>query len=236
MSSLKSLVMTTVNMPIKQLGLLVFIMLTAFLKSMTLSFLDIGIISNYLMTLGIVHLPFSYVFAAFALMLSGYYYLVFERRHGYGSIPVCLVAVLLLTGLTSWLHSTNFVNVNCAFWFNIGVFGILSGTFWSVAARFIPIKPDSRKFIAVLCAELVGFATAGNIVYFGNWQAQSVMVVSLIFLTLSVVCLKTLTYLSPVASETFVQKTGGAQDTSSFRLIYCILGYSFVYMLAKGFL
>ena len=236
MASLKSLVMTTVNMPIKQLGLLVFIMLTAFLKSMTISFLDIGIVSNYLMTLGIVHLPFSYVFAAFSLMLAGYYYLVFDRRHGYGCVPVCLVMVLLLTGLANWLQYPDFISVNCAFWFNVGIFGILSGAFWSVAARFIPIKPDSRKFIAVLCAELVGFATAGNIVYFGHWQTQSVMAGALILLTLFVICLKTLTYLSPVASETFVQKTGGAQDATAMKLIYCILGYSFVYMLAKGVL
>ncbi len=236
MSSLKSLVMTTVNMPIKQLGLLVFMMLTAFVKSMVVSLSDMGIISEYLMTLGVVHLPFSYVFSAFALMGMGYYYLLFDRRHGYGSVPICLITILMLFGLLTWLQTPDFFNVNMAFWFNVGIFGLLSGAFWSVASRFIPIKTDSRKFIAVLCAELVGFAIAGGLVYFSAWDAQSVLAVALILLTVFTLCLKTLTYLSPVASETFVKKTGGAQENTALKLIYCILGYSFVYMLAKGVL
>ena len=236
MTSLKSLVLKAVNMPIKQLGLLVFLMMTAFIKSMIVSLLDMGITSDYLTTLGVVYLPFSYIFGAFALMVSGYYYLLFDRRHGYGSVPVCLITVLMLVGLIKWLQTPDFFSVNVAFFFNIGIFGLFSGAFWSVAARFIPIKLDSRKFLSVLCAELIGFASAGCIVYFGDWQSQSVMVTSLILLVFLVICLKILTYLSPVASETFVQKTGGAQDISALRLIYCILGYSFVYMLAKGVL
>ena len=236
MTSLKSLVLKVVNMPIRQLGLLVFLMLTAFIKSMTVSLLDMGIISDYLTTLGIIHLPFSYIFGAFALMVSGYYYLLFDRRHGYGCVPICLITVLMLVGLAKWLQSPNFFSVNVAFLFNVAIFGILSGAFWSVATRFIPLKFDSRKFVSVLCAELLGFAITGSMVYFGDWQTQSVIATSLMLLTLFILCLKILTYLSPVASETFVQKTGGAQDESALRLIYCILGYTFVYMFSKGVL
>lgn len=236
MTSLKSLILKVVDMPIKQLMLLMFIMLTAFIKSMTVSLLDMGIMHDYLTTLGLAYVSFSYVFGAFVLMAASYYCLLFDRRYGYGSVPVCLFLVLIFAGLSHWLQSCDLVSVNIAFLFNVGIFGLLGGAFWSVASRFIPLKLASRKFASVLCAELLGFAVSGSIIYFGNWHSQSVLTASLIFLTIFAGCLKILTHLSPVASETFIQKTGGAQDESALKLIYCILGYSFVYMFAKGIL
>ena len=236
MISLKSLVLGAVNMPIKRLCLLLFIMLTGIIKSMTVSFLDMGIMTDYLKTIGAVYLPFTYVFAAFALMAVSYYCLLFERRHGYGSVPVCLVVILIVAALAKCLQTVDFFNVNCAFWLNIGIFTLLGSAFWSVVARFIPLRLESRQFAAVLCAELIGFAAAGSIIYFGHFQSHNIIALSLILLTVFVAFLKVLTFLSPVASETFVQKTGGAQDASALRFVYYLLGYSFVYMLAKAVL
>ncbi|MBR5130383.1 MAG: hypothetical protein IKV03_04080 [Alphaproteobacteria bacterium] len=236
MTSLKSLIIKAVNMPIKQLCLLLFIMLTVFIKSVVVSFLDISIVTDYLTDFGVVHLPFSYIFGSFVLMAVGYYCLLFERRHGYGSIPVCMVILLIFIGISGWIQRGDFFWMNFAFWFNLGLFGLLGAAFWSVASRFVPLQLESRKFIAILCTELIGFAFGGSFISFLHWQTYDVIVASLILLTVFVGFLKILTCLAPVESETFLQKTGGAQDSAAFKLIYCLLGYSFTYMLAKGVL
>ena len=81
----------------------------------------------------------------------------------------------------------------------------------------------------------MGYAFAGFILNMGQ-SASVAIITALILMTVFVGLLKLLTYLSPVPSETFVQKTGGAQDVSGLKLVQGILGYAFLYVAAKGIL
>ncbi len=236
MDSIKSLVSKTLTMPLTQLFLLLGLMGAAFIKSSGLAFLDAVVMTSYLTELGLTYLPFDYIMASFILSGVGAYGLIFIRRHGYGTVPVCALALLALSGLSLWMQSPDFYVLNLMFLFNVGAFGLFNAAFWSVAGRFIPIQLESRKFIAVLCADLMGFAVSGAVLSFGMQTILDAMISTLILMILFVASLKILTYLSPIPSETFVQKTGGAQDVAGLKLVRGLLGYAFLYMGAKGIL
>lgn len=236
MNSLKTVLSKMISMPLNQIGVLVLIMITAFVKSMALTALDVGSLTLYLKTLGIVHISFTYIWSAFIMMLVGYYTLIFERRHGYGSVPICCGVLLVFASLCLWGQDGYFISSNLFFWFNLCAFGILNAAFWGVTSRFISLRMDSRKFAVVILCELLGIAVSGWMIGFGSWAEQDLLIGSLIFMTIFIALLKSLVFLSPVPSETFVQKTGGAQDILGYRLVKYLLVYACLGIVAKGVL
>ncbi len=236
MSSIKSLISKTINMPLKQMGILLLVMVTAFVKSAGLVLLDVGTIDLYLRELGNSYLAVDFIWASFVLMGAGYYALLFERRHGYGATPISGVVLLILTGIVCLTRLSSVGVLNILFLLNIGAFIFFNGAFWSVARRFISFNLHSRKFISVLCSELAGFGVMGFILNLNAWQGITVLALAVIAMTVFLGLIWVLVSLNPVPSETFIHKSVGSQDTSGRKLEGYLFSYSFLSVLAKGVL
>ncbi len=236
MNSIKSLMSKTINMPLKQMGILLLVMMTAFIKSVGLVLLDVGTIDLYLTGLGQSYLAVDFIWASIVLMGAGYYALLFERRHGYGVVPLSAVVLLVLTGLICLTKLSSVSVLNVLFLLNIGAFVFFNGAFWSVATRFISLNLQSRKFIGVLCSELAGFGVMGFVLNLSAWQGITVLALAVIAMTVFLGLIWGLVFLNPVPSETFIHKSVGSQDTSGRKLEEYLFSYSFLSVLAKGLL
>ena len=236
MNSIRSLTSKTINMPLKQIGILLLIMMTAFVKSAGLVLLDVGTIDLYLTRLGANYLSADFIWASFVLMGAGYYALLFERRHGYGSVPLGACVLLGLTGLICLAPLSSVGVLNMLFLLNIGAFVFFNAIFWSVVTRFISLNLQSRKFISVLSSELAGFGIMGFVLNLGHWQGISVLALSVIVMTLFLGLIWWLVILNPIPSETFIHKSLGSQDTSGRKLEGYLFVYSFLSVLAKSVL
>lgn len=234
MSSIKSLISKTINMPLSAFGLLLTVMMTALIKSTLLAFLNIGTFSLYLNELGVTYLAFMFIGGSGVLAVAGYYKLLFERRHGYGSVPLCAGLLLILTGLTVLMNEPQIWSLNTLLLFTGAAMVLLNASFWAVAARFVPMKLESRKFVAVCCADLLGYAVAGWSAVSLTWDSVYFLIGALIIMTAFVALLKFLVYLNPVPSETFIQKSGGASDSAGKRLVQYLFSYDFLCTAAKG--
>ncbi|MBR4926969.1 MAG: HEAT repeat domain-containing protein [Alphaproteobacteria bacterium] len=236
MSSIKSVLSKTINIPLNQMGILLLVMVTAFVKSAGLVLLDVGTIDLYLRELGQSYLAVDFIWASVILMGAGYYALLFERRHGYGAIPLCAVFLLILTGIIYLTKLSSVGVMNVLFLLNIGAFVFFNGAFWSVATRFVSLNLQSRKFIGVLCSELAGFGVMGFILNLSTWNGVSVLALAIVALTFFLGLIWGLVSLNPVPSETFIHKSVGSQDTSGRKLEGYLFSYSFLSVFAKGLL
>lgn len=217
-------------------GAMTLLMLGAFIKSMALGLLDGGAVALYLGQNALTYMAFDFMGVALLMVLVGYYALLFGRRQGYGSVPVCAVAVLIFAGLLGLAWDSFGAASNLLFIFKYGAFILFNVSFWAVASRFISVRFDSRKCLVVACFELIGFGTGGLILWGGSFSLQTVLIGTLFLLIMFTLILKILVDLNPVPSETFVKKVGGAQEVTGQLLIRLIFALSFIYMFAKGLL
>lgn len=215
---------------------MVLLALCVFIKSTALVALDAGTVSLFLETQGLAYMALDFIFVALMMVGLGYYTLLFDRRQGYGSVPICALAVFIFTVILWGLIDRVPVALDILFIFKYGAFILFNVSFWSVASRFLSLRLDSLKFTAILCIELVGFFCAGLMIAELSFAPISLLIMALFALLLLVGILKILVDLNPVPSETFVKKIGGAQDISGQQLIRTIFAVSFVYMFAKGML
>ncbi|MGN1063529.1 MAG: hypothetical protein ACI4QM_04335 [Alphaproteobacteria bacterium] len=236
MHSIKSLITKTINMPLGDFGILMTLMLTALVKSAVLVLLTAGAVGVYLGYLQMTYMAFMFILSSGVLAIIGYYKLLFERRNGYGSVPLCAVLPLILSGLIWLIQVPQVGSVMILFLFAVAGSFLLNASFWTVAARFVSSRLDSRKFAAVFCADLFGYAVAGWGAFAVAADAESALIGSLLMMTICVALLKILITLNPMPRETFVRKFGGASDAAGKRLIGHLFFYDFLCMAAKSIL
>lgn len=234
MSFMRPLFLRLQNLNTIGVGALLLLMFGAAVKACFLTFLDIGVIGAYLANFDRVYLAFDLMCAAVFIAAAGYYALLFDRRQGYGCIPVLSLCGIFFIGLIFAAHENHLWALRFLFITKYGFFALLTASFWAVVSRFIPIRLDSIKLLSVLVAQLLGYFAAGAIsALFIKAPLVSLTVGVFLFLAFLIV-LKILVDLNPVPSETFIQKQGGAQDAPGQKLVYYIFGLSFAYMCAKS--
>ncbi len=233
MNRLHPLIQKTLSLPLTSLYLLLVLGLTCFLKSIGLALYDIGITTLLLDAVGTTSLAFNLICAAVLLAFGGAYALLFERRQAYGCIPV-LTAVVLIIGLGMMGFQSHVeAALNTLFPLKYALYILFMTAFWSLAARFIPIRFDSLKFSAVFLCELLGLATGGFIGLM-KLPTDSVLIIAQFCLIASIVLLLVLDRLNPIANETFVKKQGGGQGTLGKKLIRLICLTAFIFMSIKS--
>lgn len=215
-------------------GILLTLMLGSILKTVGLIYLDAGTVSLYLHEFAVAYVGFDFILVAALLVLTGYYTLLFDRRHGYGCVPVCASALLVLTGLIFMADLNEAIGIHGLFVYKYGAFVLFNISFWTVASRFVPIRLDSHKFLSIFCVELLAFLGGGFFVYTSSITSFGALVTGLFFLLGFLAVLKILIYINPVPSETFIKKVGGVQDISGLKLMRTIFALAFVYMMSKG--
>lgn len=215
-------------------GALLLLMLGASIKSALLSVLDIGIITEYLTAFDRVYLAFDLMCAAVFLAAAGYYSLLFDRRQGYGCVPLIALCGLLFIALIFATHENQLWALRAVFVTKYGFFALLTASFWAIVSRFIPLRLDSVKLLTILVAELIGFFFLGGMAAFFLFSPVIMLTAGVFLFMIFLIVLKILVNLNPVPSETFIQKMGGAQDAPGQKLVYYIFGLSFAYMCAKS--
>lgn len=215
-------------------GAMALLMVGAFIKSAALAALDGGTMAVYLQQNALTYMALGFMGVALLMVLVGYYVLLFDRRQGYGSVPICVLSVLVFTGLLGLVWDGAAYGTDLLFVFKYGAFILFNVSFWSVASRFMSTRFDSGKCLAVACCDFLGYGLGGLFLLSGTFSASSLLIGALMALIAFVIVLKVLTVLSPVPSETFIKKNGGAQEATGQLLVRQIFALAFIYMFAKG--
>lgn len=216
------------------IGALLLLTLGAALKASMITFLDVGVIGAYLNDFDRVYMAFDLMCAAVFIAAVGYYALLFDRRQGYGCVPVLAVCGMAFIALIFAAHEHWLWALRGLFITKYGFFVLLSASFWAVVSRFIPLRLDSVKLLSIFVAELSGYFCTGAFIALFFKESMVLLNVGLFMFLAFLIVLKVLVDLNPVPSETFIQKQGGAQDAPGKKLVYYIFGLAFAYMCAKS--
>ena len=207
----------------------------AFLQGIAFVYLDVGTIALFLQNHGIFHVGIDFICLACLLPFVGSLTVKLDRRNGYGGAPLTAFLTLLLVGIL-WLinrYGPAFILIQTLFIYRYIAMILISAAFWTIAHRFIVLRFNSFKFLGVLAAELLGIMIGGIVLAHPNSHALAHLNGAVGWLTGLFLVLKILVWLLPVASETFVRKSGGVQGSSGNKMIVSILWLTFLYTSAR---
>lgn len=233
MTFFKKVFITASAVPAFNIGMLFFLMGIACLKGIALSCFDIAATRLYIEQTALISIGFDFIIIALLMFFIGYETRVLKRRKGYGALMLSGTLLVLLTGVLYGVESHWTAFFDLLFISKYLIFALFNLSFWTITARFIPLRLDSLKFIFVLGAEFLGYAVAGCSVYFFSFGAYSILYISLFLFLIFYITLYILTLFMPVAREMFIPKTGEVQNFSEQKLVRCIYAFSFFVMTAR---
>lgn len=227
MSIFKKVFIKASNMPAFHIGLLLFIMGLAGMKSVALTFLDIGSVQLFLTLTSHRAIGIDLIAVALLMAAAGYETRLLVRRKGYGAVWIMSLLLLILMGLIGMVEY-HIPGVYDALFIAKYIFFILvNAIFWSVCARFFKITANSLKFIFILATEALGYTTGGAFVYFVSIGAYGLLYFSMALLVAFFAGIYILTQMKPVAKETFILPTGEAQDFAERKMVRALLMFCF---------
>ncbi len=232
MTFLKGLFLKASELPAFNIGLILFLMTLAFVKSTALALLDTATVSWFLSEFGLLRIGFDFILVGVLMGWVGRRVLLLTRRRGYGVLRVFLSVVLLVTlGLLA-ADFNGEGGTDILFIIKYVVFVFVNVAFWVITARFIPMRLDSLKFSFVMGAELLGYAAGGAVALL--FKDMPVMVCTALLLLVGVSTgVALLRRLVWVPEETFVRRKNGMPNGSEQKLAFSILLTAFVFMAAR---
>lgn len=230
MSIFKKVFIRASHMPAFHIGLLLFIMGLATIKSVALTFLDISAVQLFLTltthrTIGIDLIAVSVMMA-----FTGYETRFLSRRKGYGAVWITGFLLLILMLLIGMIEYRVIGRYDALFIAKYGFFILINAVFWSVCARFFKLTTNSLKFIFVLACEAIGYGVAGAFVYFVNIGAYGLLYFAMALLVAFFAGIYILTQMKPVPKEMFTFKSGEAQDFAERKMVRTLLMFCFFAM------
>lgn len=235
MRLIRYLLLKAFMLPIEVWQALFLLMTGALVKAFTVVFFDMGSVALLGAENGFQHVGFDLIWGGALLALAGSFVLKLERQKGYG-------AAMITTGLLGMFTLGIWGAVMGHFPFMPDVLYTLrypftimmSALFWTTAARFLPLRMDSLKFIGIFGIELLGAFGAGLMTALNTWQPETCLILAQGCLMVFLIVLGGLKRLAPVQKEAFVPKNGGVQDAFEKRLVFSILTLSFLYTLGHA--
>ncbi len=227
MSIFKKVFISASKMPAFHIGLLLFVMMLAGIKSMALTFLDIAAGQFFLTQTTLRSIGIDFIAVAFLMAGIGWQVRLLQRRKGYGAFIQTSLLIIVLMALLVLIECHAVAAYDMLFIAKYLFFISANALFWSVCLRFFQITVRSLKFIFILAAESLGYLVGGAFVYFVSVGAYGLLYYAM---ALSVVFLSgiyVLTQMVPVAKETFIVPTGEAQDFTERKMVRCILMFCF---------
>ena len=209
--------------------------LGAFLLGMATTFLEVGIVSQFIQKNTFHALGLDFLIVGICSVFVGSIIVKLDRRHGYGGVPLTAFLTLVLFGLLKAVEnfSDSVVPENALMIYKYLMPVMIAMSFWTIAGRFILLKLSSLKYMGVLGASLFGFFFSGYLLSHSDWTAPEILQYAIYLFIVLTVVMKILVWLLPQPSETFVRKSGGVQDSSEQKMIDCILALAFTYTTAR---
>ncbi len=233
MTFLKRLFLKASELPAFNMGLILFLMGLAVLKSTALALIDTGTVALFLAENGILRIAFDFTVVGVLMSFAGREVLRLTRQRGYGVMRVFSGAVLaltigILTAEVGGVGGSDFL-----FILKYMLFMLINVAFWIVTARFIPIRLDSLKFTFVMGAELLGYALGGAVTIWCFSDVFLALCAALLLMIVVSLGIGFLERLMPVPEETFVRRKNGIPHGFEQKLALSILLTGFVFMLAR---
>ena len=227
MSIFKKVFIKTSNMPAFHIGLLLFIMGLAGMKSIALTFLDIGAVQLFLTLTSHRAIGIDLISVAMLMAWTGYETRLLSRRKGYGAVWIMSLLLLIFMGLIGMIEYHIPAIYDLLFIAKYIFFILINAIFWSVCSRFFKITTNSLKFIFILASEALGYAVGGGFVYFVSIGAYGLLYFAMALLVAFFAGIYILTQMMPVAKETFILPTGEAQDFAERKMVRTLLMFCF---------
>ncbi len=235
MRLIRYLVLKAFMLPVEVWQALLLLMAGALLKVFVIVFFDIGTVAllgddNHLM-----HVGFDLLWSAVLMACIGRMVLKLERQKGYGATLIAAVLFFVLT-LAVWgtLELGLPFMPDVLYTLRYALVMLMSVLFWTTAARFIPMRMDSLKFMGIFGVELLGALGVGMMVQGWMWQPATCLLIAHVCAAVFVLVLMGLNRLSPVVKEAFIPKNGGVQDDFEKQLVWAILILSLLYTATKA--
>ncbi len=218
-----------------QLKLLFLLLVSAFLLGFGLVLFDVGTTLLFLKDNGLFRLNFLFFLIPLIVLTGGIYRHVLFQRRGKSGVFYAFFLLGCLGGVFAafhfykpqWLTDILFLG-KYALWITLSV------SFWSVAIRFVPKRPDSLKFVVVSCFEFLGMMLAGWVVVAFHLNSSVLCFVSLGIILIGLIFLMIFAGLKRSPAMTFFYRQAGSSDVAEKPLIYTALGFSFFYFSSKA--
>lgn len=233
MNFFKKVFITASAVPAFNVWFLSLLMVIACLKSIALAWFDISATWLYIEQTQLLSIGFDFIVVSALISLIGYETHILKRRKGYGSVVVISVLLVLITGILWGVEFRWTAFFDVLFISKYLIFAVFNIVFWLIVERFIPLRPNSLKFIFILCADFLGYALAGLGLYFFSFGAYSILYIAFDLFLLFYITLYILSLFVPIAREMFVPKTGAIQDLLEQKLVRCMYLFSFFVMMSR---
>ncbi len=230
MSVFKKVFLTASQMPAFHIGLLLAVMALAGMKSVALTFLDVGAVQLFLTQTSQRAIGIDFIAVAILMAGAGWMMRLLQRRKGYGAFIQMSLLLIVLMGLIGLIEIRMAGAFDILFIAKFIYFVLINALFWSVCARFFPITVQSLKFIFILASEALGYTAAGLFIYYASIGAYGLLYYSMALFIAVLSGIYVLTRMIPVSKETFVMPTGEAQNFTERKMVRTLLMYCFATM------
>ncbi len=232
MSIFKKVFLIASKMPAFQIGLLLFVMGLAAMKSVALTFLDVAAVQFFLTHTARRAIGVDFIAVAMFMAGAGWMVRLLQQRKGYGAFIQMSLLLIVLIGLIGLIEIRSIGVYDALFIAKYVFFVLINALFWSVCARFFPITVWSLKFIFILACEALGYTAGGLFVYFVSVGAYGLLYYAMALFIAVLSGIYVLTRMIPIAKETFVVPTGEAQDFAERKMVRSLLLFCFTSMTA----